>query len=381
LPDGELLPGERVLWSGRPAAVGFRVADAWQLAYPVIGLVIYGVLAAHSGSSPGALRAVSWVIWGLGGLTFIGYLIYVILLRRRFRRQDAYAVTTWRVIASPGIPGLRPRSAWLDQVAGVSVQGRGGGVAISGPVPPPQGLRVRGGQQVPFAGQPEFPQFHDLADAAVAHDVVLQARGGMRTGEAQAEIEPPRPGLITVPPPSSVTLVPGEELLWTGRPARVPAWFGWADAWTSGFGLVCIFMFGAVATMKGALAGPNVVFFTVFIAIGLYLALGRVVYRLLRLRRAVYVLTSRRLIAAWGGAVAASDLRDLLPALASGTSVICRPVAPIRTRGWNGWRLILAWPATTITPPVLAGLTDPVTVRDLVRQAQLAARRHGGARP
>ena len=40
---------------------------------------------------------------------------------------------------------------------------------------------------------------------------------------------------------------------------------------------------------------------------------------------------------------------------------------------------MLAWPATTVASPVLAGLADPVAVRDLVRQAQLAARHGGGA--
>jgi hypothetical protein len=88
-----------------------------------------------------------------------------------------------------------------------------------------------------------------------------------------------------------------------------------ADVAAAGSGLLFVITFGVVATLPGALAGPNA---ALVIAFCLYLTLGRVLYRRLRIRRAVYVLTSQRLIAAWGRAVAASDLRDLLPAQASG---------------------------------------------------------------
>ena len=374
LPAGELLPGERVLWSGRPVPSGFQVKNAGQAAFAVAWLVFAGAAATHFGSMPGPIRVVAGATWAIGGLSALGYIGYFIAAQGRFRRRDAYAITTWRVLAAPGLPGQRPRSAWLDQVTTVSEQGGRDGVAslaLSGPVPPSRSLRRPQGQFAP-ASQPEFPQFHDLADAAVARDVLARARAGMRAGEVA--VEPPRAGLAALPPPSAVVLAPGEQLLWTGRPARVPAWFGWSDAWISGFGLFVVVTFAVVATVPGGLSGPNAAFFAIVIAFGAYLALGRVLRRWLRIRRAMYVLTSRRLIAAWGRAVAASDLRDLLPAQASGSSVISRPAAPLAMRGWDGWRLILAWPATTVTPPVLAGLADPIAVRDLVRQAQLAAR-------
>jgi len=373
LPAGELLPGERVLWSGRPAPAGFQARNAGQPAFLVIWLALASVAATHLGSLPLPIRVVADITWGAGMLSALGYLGYFIAARERFRRRDAYAITTWRVVAAPGLPGQRPRSAWLDQVASVSEQDGHGGVAslaISGPV---SALRWPRRRQGPFswASQPEFPQLHDLADAAVARDVLARARAAMRAGEAHFESPPPGP--VAVLPPA-VVLAPGERLLWTGRPARVPAWFGWDDAWISGFGLLVAVMFSVIAAVPGALAGPNVAFFAVFIACGAYLALGRVLYRWLRIRRSTYVLTSRRLIAAWGRTVAASDLRGLLPAQASGRSVICRPATPVATRGWDGWRLILAWPATTVAPPLLTGLADPSAVRDLVRQAQLAAR-------
>jgi hypothetical protein len=327
---------------------------------------------------PVPLRVEAGVIWGIGWLSAVGYLVYFTVLQRRFRRRDAYAITTWRVIAASGLPGRRPCSAWLDQVAGVSVQrGRGAvaTLAIRGPAPPPRWPAFPQGRLAP-ATVPEFPQLHDLADAAVAWDVLAQAHAAMRAGQAQAD--PPRPAPAQLLAPALVTLAPGEQLLWAGRPARVPVWFGWPDLGTTGAGLLAASVFAPTLTLPSEPPGANVAFFTVFAAVGLYVALGRVLYRWLRMRRAVYVLTSRRLIAAWGRTVAASDLRDLLPAQASGTSVTCRPVEPVQIRGLNGWRLLLTWPATTITPPVLAGLADPVAVRDLVRQAQLAARPGAG---
>lgn len=170
-------------------------------------------------------------------------------------------------------------------------------------------------------------------------------------------------------------LLPGERLLWTGRPARYPV-FDAADVVLVPFSLlVCGFaVFWEYETLHGdnafiALWGVP------FILMGLHLVVGRLVVRALRLRSTRYALTNRRLVEsadrprAW---TTETYLRDLPP-----------PVVRTKPREQIGSLAFGTFPGLadamteldnrrSVAPrrPVLREIERPEQVRDLIAAAQ-----------
>ncbi len=172
-------------------------------------------------------------------------------------------------------------------------------------------------------------------------------------------------------------LLPGERLLWTGRPARYPV-FDATDVALVPFSLLwCGF---AVFWEYGALHGGAPAFFVLwgvpFILSGLYLVVGRLVVRALRLRSTRYVLTSRRLVESadrprtW---TTETYLRDLPPPV-----VRTRPSERIGSLAFGtfpGLTDTLAeaggnWRSLAPQRPVLREIEHPEQVRDLIAAAQ-----------
>lgn len=376
-PAGELLPGERPLWSGGPARARFRLAD------PALPVYLLGALALVAVTAPGYFRhlpvvlvAGSAVVWTGAALQAVGYLLYLLVLKPRIRRRHVYTLTDWRILVTAGLRVRHTWSAYLDQIDDPSTGSGQDGVAdirLQAQKPPLRRFLAHGDPLA--ATQPGIPVLHDIVDAAQVRQVIARARRRMLARETQAG--PPGAAYRSVPVPEAVTLGGGERTLWTGRAGHVPAWFGLEDIEVSVFGLVAAIIFGALGTLV-ATSGPAASL-VVFIPVGagaLYLAAGRLLLRRVRIRRSVYVLTDRRLITSWRirkPVVVHSPLHALLPPEIRGSVIFTRLAKPPARRDLDGWKNILGWPAATRCPPVLIGVADPEGVRDLICAAQLAS--------
>ena len=190
------------------------------------------------------------------------------------------------------------------------------------------------------------------------------------------------------PLPPGVALEPGERVLWTGRPGQVPWWFGPDDVSLSLYGLVPLAWAGFLAILVAATGGA--IAFVVLVALlgvalGGYPVAGRVVHRRMRIRRSVYVVTDRRLIATRrciviGGRVTTAALLYELPTpVVEFGSVFAEPAVMRDLRrphllGRMSYRTFryLLWPATAAPPPALIGIADPEAVCELIDDAELA---------
>jgi hypothetical protein len=99
-----------------------------------------------------------------------------------------------------------------------------------------------------------------------------------------------------------------ERVLWTGRPAKIPWWFGWYDIYFSAF------------------------FVLLTLAGGVYPTVGRIVHRRLRIRHSAYVVTDHRIVATWqrrgSPVVVEAPLASLQPPSVRGISSFTGATAP-----------------------------------------------------
>jgi hypothetical protein len=373
----ELLPGERCLWSGGPARARISLSDFGLSAYLLAALVLTAILAPSLVRHlPAFFIAVVAVVWGGIVLQSVGQLIYLLVLRPRIRRGQAYIVTDRRVLVTTGLRGRRTWSAYLDQIdepavgpqrddtADIRLQNR----KVTAP---PAFL---GGELFPVTNQPEIPVLHDVAAAEYVQQITVEARCRMLARETGAR--PPEAASRSVPVPDGVTLQRAERTLWTGRAGKVPMWFGPEDIYISAFGLLglAVASFGCAMTAASGDAWALVFFIPFAVVGGWYPAVGRLVHRRMRIRRSAYVLTDRRLITSWRlqePVVVQAELDTLLPPETRSSMIITRPAQPPASRRRGGLRN-LAWPAASTCPPVLIGIADPGAVRDLICAAQLA---------
>jgi hypothetical protein len=387
---GGLLPGERLLWSGGPGRIPISPADG------AFCLYLLGALAAVAITAHGFLHhasalfvAVAVVVWGAGAVGAVATLINLLVLTPVIRRRSAYQVTDYRVVVTTGLRRCRTWSAYLDQIDEPAVvRHRDGTEDLL--------LRARPGSafssmlagahgESPFrlGMPPDFPVLRSLTNAAQAQQVVAAARRRMRAGMLDV---PPEAGLdATAPLPAAIGLAAGERVLWSGRPERAPWWFGREDIYYSLFGLVCLVfagLMGALVVTAGSAASVAVL--VPFAAAGgLYPSVGRVIYRRVRIRRSTYAVTDQRLIAVWQirgePVVVQTHLRWLLPPVISGQAILTSMARTDDLPRQGGWKS-LTWPAATTRPPVLVGIRDPQSVRDLICAAQLAMRATNPAR-
>jgi hypothetical protein len=374
----ELLPEEQCLWSGGPALARIRPGDFGISAYLLAVLVLMAVIApGFVRRLPVIVAVLVAIVWGGIALQLIGQLIYLLVLRPRIRRAQAYMVTDRRVVVTTGLRGRRTWSAYLNQVDEPVVGSQRDGTADIRlqDRPEPRRRALAAGVVFPVTSQPDIPVLHDIAGAEGVQLIAAQARRRMLARGTGAQ--PPAAASSSVPVPDGVTLQHAERTLWTGRAGQVPVWFGPEDIYISVFGLVWL----AVAAFICALTAVSgyawtLVFFIPFaIAGGLYPAAGRLVHRRMRIRRSAYVLTDRRLITYWRlrePVVVQDELDALLPPEIRGSMIITRPAQPPSSQRLGGFKN-LAWPAASTCPPVLIGIADPVAVRDLICAAQLAA--------
>jgi hypothetical protein len=380
-----LLPGERLLWTGRPARARVNRADLRWPALLLLALVVSAVTwTGHGPANTPAMRT-SLALFALADATGLAVLaIRALHLKPKAAQHVTYQLTDRRIIVTTGGPRPRSVAAFLDQLAEPALISQRDGTAdlIVRDFAPARGLlqklldSQRNRQGFAIAARQPFPVLHDLPDAELVRQQISAARQRMLNGMLEV---PPARVMPGDPPPPDFMPVPGEELLWVGHPEQIPWWFGADDAWYSayfGMFLVLIPAFIAWALQQRAPALPIIGFCSLWLVVFWRFALGRVLRRHARIERSTYILTSERLIATWPGASGSSGterpLAQLLPPELSGTSLFMNLAWASTVPSIAPGQLL--WPASTVHPPQLIGLSDPEAVAQLICAAQLAER-------
>src|SRR5260370_296464 len=94
-----------------------------------------------------------------------------------------------------------------------------------------------------------------VRDAERACQVIAEARWRMRDGESDVYSSPCHLDGPAVP--GGITLAAGEDVLWTGRPAGIPWWFGGHDVYLTAFALTWLTFvtrIGVLAVQPGSAA-------------------------------------------------------------------------------------------------------------------------------
>jgi len=373
--EDELLPGERVLWSGRPTRATVTQAGLVQVAYPVAILVIGTVFWFRSLNHMGTFRFVAIFVWASCVLAVAWVSIGVLLIQPAVLRRSAYQATNWRVLVTSGWRRPQTRAAYLDQIAEpVLSQDRdvllprspaSGGSEV-------QKVFAQRRTRSPFGLGPTAPpaMLTAVDDARHVCDLIATARQAMLDDIVDA---PPPAVLTSADLPAGVQLAAGEQVLWTGRPARSVWWLGTSDIIFSAYGCYFVVFCCLVIALTVDAGQAGGLIFLPGVIFGLYAAVGRVRQRRGRIRASVYVLTSTRLISTWRTTVVQAQLSKLCPPELRGASVLTSQVPPAPLAYGGGWKQLL-WPAATVDPPQLIGISDAEAVANLIGAAQLAGR-------
>jgi hypothetical protein len=367
---GDLLPGERLLWTGSPARARTFRAD---LKLPGLLLAaLVSTVAVWSGHGPANTSFVRdlLVLMTVLEVIALGLAAYWFLYRKpRTLRETVYQISDRRVVVSDN---QHVTAAFLDQLAEPVVAG-GRDLLVRDLTPPRRSwLEPRSvGRQFTPAEPPLFPALHDLPDAELVRRQLSDARQRMLRGLLDIE---PAGFLPGDPPPSDFVPAPGEQILWVGHPVDLPWWFGSEDVFYSVYhgaflAAIPVFFAWAVSQPHGLL--PAVLFSSFVVLVFGYPAFGRLLHRRARIKRSTYVLTSSRLIAIWPGSGIQSPLAQLLPPEERGSSLFMAAAWPGPLATTPGQ---LLWPAAKSNPPQLIGLPDPQAVARLICSAQLAER-------
>ncbi len=382
---GWLLRAERSLWTGRPVHARVTLADAGVALYLAVALVAVAVVGPRwLRGMPDVVKVMAVIAWGAGALQSLGMLVSLLVTGPGKRRRTVYEVTNYRVIVICG-PGTGDvASVYLDQFDEPTVRRSRDGTgdvllrARADDAKSRLSRLVQSGG-LGLAAVDPVTELRAVRDAERACQVIAEARWRMRDGEIDVYSSPCHLDGPAVP--GGITLAAGEDVLWTGRPAGIPWWFGGHDVYLTAFALTWLTFvtgMGVLAVQPGSAA--FLIFLVPFaLAGGVYPAAGRVVHRRLRIKRSCYVLTSRRLITTWRPlgrgtpVVVQAWLGALLPPILRGTSVVTGLASADGSRRRNGWKE-LTWPATAVAPPAFIALADAQEVAGLIGAAQIATR-------
>jgi hypothetical protein len=114
--ENELLPGERLLWSGRPARATITQAGLIMAAYPVVILVVATAFEFRVLKHMGTFRIVAIFVWASCVLSVAWSSIVVLLIQPANLRRSAYQVTNWRILVTSGWRRPQTRGVYLDQI-------------------------------------------------------------------------------------------------------------------------------------------------------------------------------------------------------------------------------------------------------------------------
>jgi hypothetical protein len=246
---GEMLPGERVLWTGRPGRARVSIADAGFSAFLLPALAVWAVFGIAQLRGPSVFfKAVTVMVLAAAVIQVAAMLIYLLAVKPRLSQRTVYQVTAYRVVVTTGLRTRRSWSAYLDQIGEPVVKRRRDGTED---LVLRAGGKSRMGQGVdatfwsgPFSamGEVEVPVLRSVADGVLAQQVAVAA--GRRMLDGLAEVVTPPAGMSTGPLPAGVVVAAGERVLWAGRPGRVPWWFGPQDIYVSAIALVWLAFVG-----------------------------------------------------------------------------------------------------------------------------------------
>lgn len=379
--EAGLLPGERLLWTGRPVRARVIPGD---LIFP--GLLLAVLLAALALTPGGKVDAPGGfgdeVVTGAAALAgLIATTVRALRLKPDELRRTVYQVTDRRVLITTGT--RRTWAAYLDQLAEpIVVPQRDGSADLMLRAKEKFSLTtLANGEPLPRAFtpgiQPSFPVLRGLPDAELARQVISTGRQRMLQGALDVPPVAAQPGSAQH---TGFVPAPGERILWVGCPQAAPWWFGTADIMFSAYFAIFVVAIGFMFTWArstGAPLVPITVFITVA-ALGFgYPAIGRVLRRRARIKRSAYILTDSRLLTTWhaGNRLAGTQcaLAQLLPPEVRDGSVLMNLAWPPRG-GRRYSHAQLLWPAASTDPPQLIGLSAPQAIADLICSAQLAER-------
>jgi hypothetical protein len=148
----QLLDGERILWSGRPAqGLLLQPIDTYLIPFSLLwcGFAVFWNLTAWRSGAP-----VFFQVWGLPFLAVGAYFVIGRFIHDAFlRRRQIYAVTNRRVLALTEGRSVRLRSFDIDQLPTVDMRERPDGSGT-----------IRFGLQMPLPGRSSFGQLVPALD-------------------------------------------------------------------------------------------------------------------------------------------------------------------------------------------------------------------------
>ena len=325
-----LLPGERVLWEGRPVfrrprsgtAVGWILValGLFSAAGAVLLLVQSSQFAAGRVGNFTLGLAVSAQCWALA--------LDVLVYRQILTAATVYTVTDWRLLCTTGSRRRVTASAELRDLGRARVEGFGDGTAVvrfehepaeHEPAEPGRGASLATRQTVAelrrraasfvFTEQDAMrlaDAVNRFGDPGLAAARMKRESGLGRVPDAAPEPEP-EPAPAHVAPSWAVAasltasgrqLEDGEYVCWIGRSARPRWWYSPGEALVSV--LVAVFLGGFAAAELLFAREPHSGFGDVMavptIIAVLYFGVGRMVLRRMRTKHSTYLLTSRRLV-------------------------------------------------------------------------------------
>lgn len=176
----ELLPGETLLWTGRPdTAKHFARADRYQIPFSLVvcGYFVYRFgRSITEGGYSGSLDVLSLLAVAalLAVVTF--YLLFGrFWLKRRTKLQTYYAITNLRALALISGTPSRLQSRFLDPSAGLKKQAgnNGSGSLIIGELEPIDKFTANTGIDEVFGNsESSILGLFDIADVEEAHETI-----------------------------------------------------------------------------------------------------------------------------------------------------------------------------------------------------------------
>jgi hypothetical protein len=128
----DLLPGERVLWTGQPAKwTRLRAGDLPSIVFSIVWISFTLPWAASQLTQFARTADLSRVPVALVSLVFVGGGLYIsggrFIFQHYRRRRTRYAVTDQRVLIRTNLRGTRVDAISLDTLPSIAIHDRGDG--------------------------------------------------------------------------------------------------------------------------------------------------------------------------------------------------------------------------------------------------------------